>query len=276
MNHYQTLGLLQSAEDIVIRAAYRALTNVYHPDKNEDPEAFAKMQEINAAYAILSDFQRKAAYDSALSSSDEKIDKSDFESKKPFKEDPLSEKWEIALRFNPEIDEYYKKLEKLSWVLGFSYKIQLLETKNFKSYKDIYQKLRFSYLSKYFGSNKDIIDYAENYILTKQINAAIYLNRVIVVMGKSVTQYQLKSEMVKKYPDSARKVSEFINYINIINEKNIYNSNSATIIVKANGGSVKNKFWGRVETIIDGNKTIHSNTYDLCRYVKNVYKEKYT
>ena len=65
--HYGTLGVSHSAEDVVIRAAYRALSQRYHPDLNAgDVVAEAKMVEINAAYAILSDSKSRAAYDAVL------------------------------------------------------------------------------------------------------------------------------------------------------------------------------------------------------------------
>lgn len=279
MNHYQTLGVLQSAEGAVIKAAYRALTSIYHPDKNNDPEASAKMQNINAAYAVLSDAQKKMDYDSSLNSTDNKVDASDFESKNPFKEDPLSENWEIALRFNQEIDGYCKHLEKLSWALGFSYKIQLLETQEFKSAVKIFQDLRLKYLSKYFGKTTEIINYAEEYILAKQIDAAIYLNKIIVVMGSSVTLQQLKLEMQKQYPDSVNKINGFQLYSRITVDaygNNVLDTYPATRIVEINGGYVEEKFWGKFESTIDKNKIIHQNGKEFCKYVLNFYSKKYT
>jgi curved DNA-binding protein CbpA len=65
-NHYGILGVLPTAELIVIRAAYRALAMKYHPDKWTGDKATAerRMREINQAYEILSDEQSRARYDS--------------------------------------------------------------------------------------------------------------------------------------------------------------------------------------------------------------------
>jgi curved DNA-binding protein CbpA len=62
---YGVLGLHPSSEDVVIRAAYRVLAQRFHPDKRpgNDRIALARMQEINEAYAILSDAKRRSEYD---------------------------------------------------------------------------------------------------------------------------------------------------------------------------------------------------------------------
>jgi hypothetical protein len=62
-NHYDTLGVTPWAEDSVIRAAYVALMRTYHPDRNKDPEAQARVREITSAFAVLGNPQRRAAYD---------------------------------------------------------------------------------------------------------------------------------------------------------------------------------------------------------------------
>lgn len=60
---YAVLGVAPDCEDFVIQAAYRALMRRYHPDTNKDPEAAARAQIINAAYAVLGDPQKRSQYD---------------------------------------------------------------------------------------------------------------------------------------------------------------------------------------------------------------------
>ena len=64
-NYYATLGVLPTAEDIVIRAAYKALAQRYHPDRCQGSveEANRIMKDINEAYNILSNPATKAEYD---------------------------------------------------------------------------------------------------------------------------------------------------------------------------------------------------------------------
>lgn len=60
MNHYQTLGLDKTASQEDIKKAYRKLASIHHPDKGGDTATF---QQIQAAYEILSDPQKRAEYD---------------------------------------------------------------------------------------------------------------------------------------------------------------------------------------------------------------------
>src|SRR5438874_3612824 len=60
---YRTLSVEPQADPEAIRAAYRRMARVYHPDLTTDPSAAERMRVINAAYAVLSDPRRRAAYD---------------------------------------------------------------------------------------------------------------------------------------------------------------------------------------------------------------------
>ena len=63
-DYYEVLGLDKSADDSAIKKAYRSLAKKYHPDMNPgDAEAEAKFKEVNEAYAVLSDSEKKAKYD---------------------------------------------------------------------------------------------------------------------------------------------------------------------------------------------------------------------
>ncbi len=63
-DYYEVLGVDKSADDAALKKAYRKLAKQYHPDVNPDnKEAEAKFKEVNEAYAILSDPEKRAAYD---------------------------------------------------------------------------------------------------------------------------------------------------------------------------------------------------------------------
>ncbi|WP_040211342.1 molecular chaperone DnaJ [Clostridium polynesiense] len=63
-DYYEILGLEKGASDDEIKKAFRKLAIKYHPDKNSgDKEAEERFKEINEAYQVLSDPQKKAQYD---------------------------------------------------------------------------------------------------------------------------------------------------------------------------------------------------------------------
>ncbi len=64
-DYYEVLGVTKGATDEELKKAYRKLARQYHPDVNKDnpKEAEAKFKEINEAYGVLSDPQKRAAYD---------------------------------------------------------------------------------------------------------------------------------------------------------------------------------------------------------------------
>lgn len=66
MNYYKTLGVDKTASEDEIKRSYRALAREYHPDRNNDPQAEERIKEINAAYTVLSNKNKKSKYDLEL------------------------------------------------------------------------------------------------------------------------------------------------------------------------------------------------------------------
>ncbi len=63
-DYYEVLGVQKGASDDELKKAYRAMVKKYHPDLHpDDKEAEAKMKEVNEAYDVLSDKDKRARYD---------------------------------------------------------------------------------------------------------------------------------------------------------------------------------------------------------------------
>jgi DnaJ-class molecular chaperone len=126
-DYYDILGVSPQAEDIVIRAAYRALAQRYHPDKSSDAKEAAamRMRAIQEAYEVLSDPVRRVAYDASLSADD---DQPYFPSTGPHSIANLeAQSWEILLRLHPDLGSNLNKLEANQQHLAKTYRLLLLE-----------------------------------------------------------------------------------------------------------------------------------------------------
>lgn len=62
-DHYARLGVQPNASIEQIKSAYRRNATKFHPDRNPAPDAAARFREIQVAYEVLSDSEKRKAYD---------------------------------------------------------------------------------------------------------------------------------------------------------------------------------------------------------------------
>ncbi len=63
-DYYEVLGIQKGCDEKEMKKAYRRIAMKYHPDRNpDDPKADEKFKEATEAYEVLSDSQKRAAYD---------------------------------------------------------------------------------------------------------------------------------------------------------------------------------------------------------------------
>jgi curved DNA-binding protein CbpA len=212
-NYYRTLGVLPTAELIVIKAAYRALASKYHPDKwtGDKTTATLKMQEINEAYEVLSDNEAREQYD--RSRQKEEFDEYECENdatQDAFRsaEQEQRSDWDVAVEYYSELSAIYADLKRTSYQLAFAFRETMLETKQIPKAKKVANDLEASFLKVYFGSNPRLLTFARELIKDGHKDAAKELNRAISVLGTGADADLVIARIRKKYLASVYEAAE--------------------------------------------------------------------
>ena len=207
MNHdkdyYAILGVLPHAEDIVIRAAYRALAQRYHPDRAVAPAAnkHARMAELNEAYAVLSDSEKRKAYDRLRDAGTHACGGrfGDAEDGPPLAPDPLEKDWKIAQKIYPDLAAYETRLAQFSTRLAGTYRAYLLETRQFEPRESLAGQMEDHFLNTYFGEHERNVDFARRLILARQGKAARALNDTIRVLGRDAEPTRVIAQIAREF-----------------------------------------------------------------------------
>lgn len=204
-DYYRTLGVIDDAEDIVIRAAYKALAQRYHPDKwKGDPnESNSRMSDINEAYDVLSDSVKRKKYDEEYfryrardeSTEEDEQDDANFISEE-------DEAWKIACEFFPNIQNEYFLLSKISKILANTFKASLINQQQYAESNSLKNKLEQDYLKRYYGENVKIQKLAKDLLVNKESKAAIKINKIIRALGKSVSYDEIAKNILEKFPSA--------------------------------------------------------------------------
>lgn len=205
-DHYSILGVLPDADPVVIVAVYRALCKKYHPDRwpGGAEEAHAKMVQINLAYGVLSDSEKRADYDrihaASARGSFEAQDRADTgldDSMYGFER-----QWSLAVSVHPDLESLRRNLEVISRTLSCSYVACLLETKRFDDRANIARQLEQDFLRRFFGTSPPILAFARNLIMSGQRAAAKRLNEIVNVLGASVSPDVAIDRVIREFPEA--------------------------------------------------------------------------
>jgi len=215
--YYQILGVLEDAEDVVVKAAYRSLSMKYHPDKwtGDKEVANQRMSEINVAYETLSDSLKRNAYDREfnLGHSDSRFhDLGEATNFDEYFHESESD-WEYAVDYFPEADELFRRLRSLDPYLALAYRQRLLASRKFDAAKQIYTHLKSQYLERFFGSHLLTQKVVENLMMKGRRDVAAELNKAIRIMGSSVKPPLLIKKILDKFALRENSVDLFVEAI---------------------------------------------------------------
>lgn len=223
-DYYAALGVMPDAEDVVVIAAYRALVGRYHPDRwNGDPRvAHSRTASLNDAYAVLSDKQKRAAYDRnrakrRTSFIEDSVQDAAFDAALT----ELEQRWQVAVGIFPDLADTRQKMVKIAYRLAFAYVVVLLESKRFDQRHQIAQSLEISFLKTYFGSNPKIIDYVRELIFYGFRDAVKGLNQLVDVMGDEVPAELLIKKIDSQFFTHERRLACSPNQVGTQNQEEL-------------------------------------------------------
>ncbi len=202
-DYYSILGVPREAEVDLIKATYLALSKIYHPDVFKGDKKFAqkRMQDINEAFEILSDTNKRKEYDKKTeSNSDESsFEDSEFQDEQSSYQNIIKDSWDFAKEYYPFIEDRYKELRKINKKLSWQFQIYILETKSFENANEISGKLKNEWLIKFFGRDVEIQNIALKAISKNQIKIAKEINKAIKILG-NIDAHKIKRVLEKKFP----------------------------------------------------------------------------
>ena len=179
-DYYATLGVLPSAEDYILQAAYKALCKRFHPDVYKGADAHERMAAINEAYEVLGDSSKRAEYDrrrGETTSDDSDFFNDDFDQTKQGV-DPLEQDWKVAVEYYPEVATIVQRLETISARLAFTFRAYLLLEKEYERATEVADLMERNFLNQFFGTSavshtfarelieagrKDVLSVEQNY-----------------------------------------------------------------------------------------------------------------
>lgn len=201
LDYYSILGVLPDAEDIVIRAAYKALAQKYHPDRCLDKEEAARrMAEVNQAYDVLGNPQRRQTYDESRATTNgasySEVTDDDDEN---IVYNQSQKDWVLACDFYPDLADMVGKLNQTSKRLALTFMLYLLESKRFDERAKLASEMENRFLQKYFGTDPEILDFAKSLIARGNKAALVYLNNSVRVLGSSTDPRKIIGRIVSQF-----------------------------------------------------------------------------
>tara|TARA_B100000780_G_scaffold147622_1_gene103156 strand:- start:580 stop:1479 length:900 start_codon:yes stop_codon:yes gene_type:complete len=206
-DYYQILGVPTDATPELIKAVYKALVKLYHPDVFQGDSKFAqkKLQSINEAFEILSNEVKRGKYneqyeDKIFEQTEESFSEQEFSDEFNTHEKIIERNWSAALEFMPELEFQILRLSKINKNLAFVFKAFLLETKKFDLQEDIANMLLDNFMISRFGNDKNLHHVVLKAIETGNKKIALEINKAIKLMGEDSISI-ISKKLMTKYPD---------------------------------------------------------------------------
>lgn len=254
-SYYDILGVLPTAPKEVIKAAYRTLISIYHPDKYDGDKSYAHQRtaEINQAYDVLSDPEKRSSYDEDLKRSGDSnyFENSDESSEKVAERESIEKAWERATEYIESLDLHVNALTILSPSLAFLFKAFLLDSKRFNDASVIAETMKVDFLGTYFGEDADIQKYAMRLLKADRRDIAKELNSTIKIIGSSLDSQDLITKVDLKFAEKIDLEETVKAYVNT-HELEVFKTWDGSYLSKRSREKIYTRQMGSPQSILNG------------------------
>ena len=224
LNPYDVLGLPWASDSGLVKATFKSLVKIYHPDVFRGDKNFAKerLAQLNAAYEFLSDSEQKREFDKSSQSRDQDEGQQDFDPERNSSEfdegiNILKENWDFACEYYPELKKLYSDLRKMSREPAFAFMAFVVETKEYAQAQSIAEILEDAFLTAKFSDDEQIKKIAKWALQQKEIKFAKELNKALKILGpKSKDKVLMK--LSEGFPTFTYRAYKDFNCFNLISE----------------------------------------------------------
>ena len=224
LNPYDVLGLPWASDVELVKATYKSLVKIYHPDIFKGDKVFAKerLSQLNSAYEFLSDTQQKREFDKNDQSKNQDEGQQDFDPDRNSNEfdegiNVLKENWDFACGYYPELKKLYSDLRKMSREPAFAFMAFVVEAKEYAQAKSIAKTLEDAFLTAKFSDDNQIKQIAKAALLNKEIKFAQELNRALNILGTDAKN-KILIKLSEDFPDFTYKAYRELNFDDLISE----------------------------------------------------------
>jgi curved DNA-binding protein CbpA len=261
-DYYLILGVYPGATLDVIITSYHILQRYYNSKQNPNNpnENNQQIAELNEAYSILSNIDKRKEYD-LLRGKHSHLAENYFNSDlnlNPPNIAPLDKAWLIAINQYPDLIELEQNLKTISWRLSNLFKYYLLEKKAFTSRKKVAQQLENEFLGNFFSSNNNLIDFGKILIINQKVAAAYKFNKSIVNAEGKINSGNIINSILNHYSLKCEQLNQLFIHAAIRLEPEL-----VKIYLKAGAN---------VNSLVDGNQSIFNYfvyLYGFMRYRGN-------
>jgi curved DNA-binding protein CbpA len=224
LNPYDVLGLPQPSDIELVKATYKSLVKIYHPDIFKGDKDFAKerLAQLNAAFEFLSNKKQKNEFDKKSQSQGKTEEQTEFDPDKNSNEFDegiklLKTNWDFACDYYPELQTLYNDLKFLGKEPSFAFMAYVVETKNYHDAANIASSLEDAFLTAKFSEDNNVKTIAKIALKKNQLVFAKELNRALKILGTSSSD-KILMKLSENFPDFTYEVYTSIGCYELISD----------------------------------------------------------